>query len=192
MKNKIRKQILEARDSLMSETRLNLSKQIWQLLFSLTEYQKAQQIMIYLNFRSEVETIPFLEHLFQDQKKVYAPVTDPQNKTFTAYQLLPNMYKLVKGPYGIFQPQQIGLPLDPYLINLIIVPGAVFDLNCQRIGYGAGYYDRFIPKLSKTATIIGIAYELQIVEQIAADKHDQPMDFVITENRIIQKKLDPT
>lgn len=188
MKSKLRKEILSLRDNLTLENKSNLSRQIWMSLVTLPEYLEAKNIMTYLNFRSEVETIPFLSYLFADSKNVYSSITNPLNKILTIYPVPPILSKLEEGPYGILQPPKTEVSISPQLLDLVIVPGTVFDLNCQRIGYGAGYYDRFLPSLNPKVTIIGLAYELQLVDRIQTDKYDCPMDIVITEKRIIRQK----
>jgi len=188
MKNQLRKIILQRRDNLKPEERLSLSKQIWTSLFTLPEFLKAKHIMIYLNFGSEVETIPFIDDLFSQNKNVYAPVTNTKNKSLTIYPIIKDKTKLFKGSYGIPEPEKVNGPINPSQIDLIIVPGVVFDFDCQRIGYGTGYYDRFLQSVSPSATILGIAYDLQLVKKIKTDKHDLPMDLVVTEKRIINRK----
>jgi 5-formyltetrahydrofolate cyclo-ligase len=74
-------------------------------------------------------------------------------------------------------------------MDLAVVPGVAFDLERRRIGYGAGYYDRFLPRLRQDCLAVGVAYSLQLVENIQAGEHDIPMDAVITEDRIL---FDPT
>ena len=73
-------------------------------------------------------------------------------------------------------------------IDLIIVPGVVFDKHCNRIGFGAGYYDRFLSKRAKNTPTIGIAYDYQIIDKISIGEYDVPLDFIITEKRIIYPK----
>jgi 5-formyltetrahydrofolate cyclo-ligase len=72
-------------------------------------------------------------------------------------------------------------------IDLIIVPGVVFDEHCNRIGFGAGYYDRFLPKRAKNSSTIGLAYDYQIINKIPTGDYDIPLDFIISEKRIITK-----
>jgi len=93
---------------------------------------------------------------------------------------------LIKGFMGIPEPDASVLKrLDPVEIDLVVVPGIAFDYARCRIGYGAGYYDRFLPRLRPDCPKVGLAYEMQVVEKIPASCHDIRMDLVITERRII-------
>ena len=88
--------------------------------------------------------------------------------------------------YGILEPVKI-IEKSPNKIDLIIVPGIGFDKRGNRLGHGKGYYDKLLRKL-KTIKI-GLAFELQIVDQIPTDENDVPVDLIITEERIINLSL---
>lgn len=107
-------------------------------------------------------------------------------KKITPYYIKNLESDLVKGNFGILEPDilraEAARPTD---ISLAIVPGVAFDLNRHRIGFGKGFYDRFLPELSPDAAKIGLAYELQLVDFIEADEYDIRLDMVITEKRII-------
>jgi len=79
--------------------------------------------------------------------------------------------------------------LDIADIDLVIVPGVVFDKSGHRIGYGHGYYDRFLDnleKINKNAVKVGLAYDFQIADKVPIEKHDVPVDKIVTEKRIIR------
>ena len=84
------------------------------------------------------------------------------------------------GPFGIREP--LGKAFDPRLIEAVLVPGLVFDYKGYRIGYGKGYYDRFLPHLSDSAFICGVCYEFQVVENIFPHQHDIPMHWIVTDH----------
>lgn len=75
---------------------------------------------------------------------------------------------------------------EPSKIDVVILPGSVFDLNGGRLGYGGGYYDRFLANGAPQALRIGLAYEMQLVDEVPVMAHDQPLDYLVTEKRVIK------
>ena len=94
---------------------------------------------------------------------------------------------LVEGPYGILEPKKEKIKEISFdEIDLIIIPGIVFDLKGNRIGHGKGFYDRLLKNTK--VSIIALAFEFQIIGKIPVDKNDKPVDIIITEKRIIYCK----
>jgi len=85
------------------------------------------------------------------------------------------------GYFGILEPTK-GSTVDPCLIDIVLLPGVAFDQECYRLGYGGGFYDRFLPRLSPNAIKIGIAFGMQMVDRVPRDPHDIPLDGVCTEH----------
>ena len=75
--------------------------------------------------------------------------------------------------------------VSPDLIDVVIVPGCAFDLHRNRMGYGAGYYDRFLKLISDNCLKVGVAFDFQVMDEIPCDELDIPMDIIITEDKII-------
>ncbi|NLD47053.1 MAG: 5-formyltetrahydrofolate cyclo-ligase, partial [Clostridiaceae bacterium] len=75
--------------------------------------------------------------------------------------------------------------INPDIIDFVIVPGVVFDIKRNRIGYGAGFYDAFLKRLDPRCFKAGIAFEFQVYQQVPVEPHDVPLDTVITEERFI-------
>jgi 5-formyltetrahydrofolate cyclo-ligase len=97
-----------------------------------------------------------------------------------------NWDDLEAGAYNILEPKKESIEeVDIESIDLIIVPGVVFDIHGNRIGHGKGYYDRLL-KNSRNIPSIGLAFGLQIVENIISEQHDEKIDMIITEERIIK------
>ena len=93
---------------------------------------------------------------------------------------------LVPGYYGIPEPDpQKSLRVDPREIDAAVIPGSVFDIHGGRLGYGGGYYDRFLVNDAPQAKRIGLAFEMQVVENVPVQPHDQPLDILITEKRTV-------
>ncbi|MCX7658787.1 MAG: 5-formyltetrahydrofolate cyclo-ligase, partial [Oscillospiraceae bacterium] len=95
--------------------------------------------------------------------------------------------ELAKGCYGILEPvKELARRVPPENLDMVIVPGVAFDLKKNRIGYGGGYYDRFLKKMRFNCLKVGIAFEFQIVPEIPASENDVPVDIIVTEKRIIK------
>ncbi len=163
------------------------SRRIHKYLFQLPQLFSAKQILLYLHFRSEVETQQLLEVFIEMGKIVSVPLCHPQKHLFNAVRIQHPKTELAPGFLGILEPvPEISTTgkIDPDLIDLIIIPGSVFDLQGGRLGYGGGYYDRFLER-APGALRVALAFALQLTEKLSLQPHDQRMDFIITEQGII-------
>ncbi|MEG6520483.1 5-formyltetrahydrofolate cyclo-ligase [Desulfotomaculum sp. 1211_IL3151] len=188
-KNKIRKQVLEARSALVQAEVIEKSGQVIERLLGMNLYQGAGTIMVYLDFRNEVKTNSLIKHALGVGKRVVVPVANTVDRSMTPSQLVNYPSDLTRGSYGILEPAPDKVrPIDPWEIDFVIVPGAVFDHKGNRMGYGGGYYDRFIPRLKKGAVTVALAYELQVKQDFSnrMGQYDQPVQYIITEKRIIE------
>jgi 5-formyltetrahydrofolate cyclo-ligase len=179
-KDKVRKDILRKRDSLSKEEILEKSQRIKNILFSQKEYKQAKLIMFYLTFKSEVDTSLMIKDTFSLGKKVAVPIIE--DKTIIPVELKEKT-PLIRGKYGILEPKHKE-EINPDDIDLVIVPGVAFDIEGRRLGYGGGYYDRFLSSLNKSFTI-GLCFELQLVHRLPQQAHDIKVKEIITENRCI-------
>lgn len=184
IKETLRKKIKEKRENLSQEEKKNLSFIIREKFLSLCEIEKAQIIMSYMDFKNEVETRKINEILLQKGKKVLVPrVSDDKEKIIPVE--ITGEYK--KGKYGI--DESIGKDYLGKDIDIVIVPGIVFNKNCERIGFGKGYYDKFISEIEKTEKKIlkiSLAYDFQIDNTFKKEEHDKSVDMIVTEKRIIK------
>ena len=179
-KKKIRRRILKLRDGLSSEERGEKSKQIKKKLFTLFEFTSAKTVFFYAAKRSEVATKEMIEDALSLGKKVGLPIVRGKEIFFSQ---IFNYGKLIPSTFGILEPEEEH-PISLDRVDLIIVPGIVFDSQGNRIGFGKGFYDRFLKKIPDTFKI-GLAFEIQIVETIPKISTDIPVDKIITEKRVI-------
>ncbi len=187
-KEQMRKEGLRKRDALSEEARKEQSSQVLQQLLRTDFYKKARQLLCYVNFRSEVETTKLLQQALLDGKEVYCPRVCGREMAFYRIYALE---ELVSGSYGILEPEarEEKLLTNKMLKQaLMIMPGAVFDRQGYRIGYGAGYYDKYLSQLGAEKEQLikaAILFSIQLVPQVASEQHDSPADFLITEQEII-------
>ena len=181
MKN-LREKILQQRQQLSLEEVQQKSLQIHQQLLSFPPFQSSPEILFYYPFRQEVDLLLTLNHALKSQKKVLLPRIQPQ-KTLSIHHITNITHDLKENSLGIKEPAAHCPSFPSEKIKLILIPGVAFDLSGHRLGYGSGYYDRFLP--SHPALKVGIAYEFQILPNIIPQDHDIAMDYVITEKRVI-------
>lgn len=189
MKKKQRKAFAEKRDLISLEERMNKSNKIKELFFSLKEVWKAKKIMIYISFKSEVRTREIILDLLMRKKTVVVPVIDFK-KTKIYLSVLKNFNKeLIPNKYGIFQPlKEFVRSFNKKELDLVVVPGIAFDEKGNRVGFGKGYYDKFLSKIPKRIPVIALAFEEQVGKKISSEKHDIPVHKIVTEKRIIECK----
>lgn len=165
------------RENLSKEEVEKLSKEIQNNVLHWEKFINASTVMLYSNIRNEVITKEIIEGCFAMNKRVVLPKTIKENRDILPC-LVKESDKLNQGAYGIFEPDGSNV-IDKNEIDLVIVPGVAFDMNGDRIGHGAGYYDRFLNGYNGIKA--GICYGFQIVENAFPDKFDIKMDYLITE-----------
>lgn len=184
----LRNEKLSLRDRLSHQERFYKSEIIARRLIAHEKISEATNIFIYVSFRSEVRTIEIIEKILHSGKIVSVPVTHVKEKRMEAVHIEDMERDLVPGYCGIPEPTSERVKnnvLSPEDIDVVIVPGSVFDERGGRFGYGGGYYDRFLQAIPK-AYRIGLAYELQMIARAPLQPHDEFLDCIISEKRIIK------
>ncbi|SHI98465.1 5-formyltetrahydrofolate cyclo-ligase [Lutispora thermophila] len=186
MKSELRKKILAMRDSLTIEEIAEKSLQIKDRLINTSMYDEANHVFTFLSFNNEVMTRPIIDDCIAKNKHLYVPLCNTQIKEIVLCKFQ-GWDKLKPSKAGILEPVKNHIRIvNRSILDIAIVPGAVFDRNGNRIGYGAGYYDRFFNTLSKNILKIALCYSFQVVDSITPSKFDVPMDYIITENEVIE------
>lgn len=190
----LRKKTLLARDDLHPQERRAVSEVIIQKLLFLQEVRDRETLFIYVDFRSEVETHHCITALLKMGKRVVVPVTLVQEKRLLPVAIRDVNHDLSPGYCGIPEPLldiRKNQVITGSEIETIIVPGSVFDEQGGRLGYGGGYYDRFMALEAPRAKRIGLAFDLQVFKRLALQPHDEMLDLIVTEKRIIQGVRNP-
>ena len=182
----LRNKILGARDLLSASERQEKSSFAIQNFWSLPEMKHWSTLFIYVNFRSELETLELIYQCLSQGKRVAVPLVDASTVSMIPLLIQDPEKDLVPGYYGIPEPDpQKSLRVAAREIDAAVIPGSVFDIQGGRLGYGGGYYDRFLVNDAPQAKRIGLAFEMQVVEKVPVEPHDQPLDILITEKRIV-------
>jgi 5-formyltetrahydrofolate cyclo-ligase len=183
-KKKIRNNMLEKRNTLTSEQIESMSKQICETFVSSHEFKIAETIMIYLSFGSEVKTNYIIEYAWQCKKRIVVPSTNPTTRKLIISSI-DNYNDLEPGYMGIREPKKhLRRDISKEEINIVVVPAVAFDRKGYRLGYGGGYYDRFL--FGMTAYKTGLAFSCQIVNEVPTDWYDLPVDGIITDKEFIK------
>ena len=177
MKEGIRKDLLNKR--LKYKNAQEDSEKIIKELLSLPEIQNAHTVLIYYPHKNEVNVLPLFEILSFKGKKVLFPKTVNEELHPIHVSSLEN---LKKGNFGILEPE--GEKAEKDYIDIVIVPAVAFDKKGYRIGYGKGFYDRFLKDFKGLK--VGVAYDFQVVDQVPHHEHDIPVDIIVTPTRLIK------
>lgn len=185
-KKKLRKKMIKIRKEIPEDEVNKRSLVIKEKFVKTPDFEKANCIMAYLPFQNEVDTMPIINHAIENNKKVTTPKTYPETKHMVPALLKDLEFDLEYGNYGILEPREDRLfAADPAELDLVIVPGVAFDIDGYRLGYGGGYYDRFVSKLRKDAVLAAVSFEEQIVEKVPLERWDKQLHMIFTEKRII-------
>jgi 5-formyltetrahydrofolate cyclo-ligase len=186
MKKLLRKKVLEKRDSIPSSERKKKDALIKHRLFNLKEFKIAKTILFYASFRTEVDTFTIIEDSFKMGKTVLVPKVDKERHRLRLYEIK-NLKELSTGYIGIPEPSLPDKRLrDLNDVDLIIIPGAGFDLSGNRLGYGAGYYDILLSKIKRKIPFIALAYEEQLIDAIPSEMYDVKVDIIVTDEQVIK------
>ncbi|QUH18732.1 5-formyltetrahydrofolate cyclo-ligase [Alkaliphilus sp. B6464] len=191
MKKEIRKNILQGKDTFSNKMVREKSLAMMDTLSKIDFYKNANNVMLYISFGKEVTMKPIIDDLQNREKRVFIPVTVPATKALIVSELKSYEDDLVVGHFGIMESKEEALrPVEPSILDLVIVPGVAFDKNGYRIGYGGGYYDRFLPRLPEKTTTISLAFEMQLIDKVPTSQYDLPVQYIITEEQFIKCKKD--
>lgn len=186
-KNQLRTEALERRNDIGKRQREIWSEEIVNRIIRLPVFQKATHILSYASFRSEVITDSLHEVCWQEKKLLYLPKTEPREKRMVFYRVSKEN-PLVKGYQGIREPSggDIFAPAqkkkNEYI--LMIMPGVAFDEQGNRIGYGGGYYDRYLEQYGEyiDASVM-VAFDVQRVVSIPTEQCDKRPQWIVTDRR---------
>ncbi|SFP22048.1 5-formyltetrahydrofolate cyclo-ligase [Salibacterium halotolerans] len=181
-KKEIRRHIRNQFQHTMPEKRYKEADVVYQHLFQSSVWKEAATIAVTMSTRNEIDTEPVIKQAWKERKRTAVPKTNPLHETMTFYHI--TSFKETKQDFaGIWEPEP---DLEAYVsssdFDLIIVPGMAFDKEKYRIGFGGGYYDRFLQTVD--APTCAILYSFQFFERIPREDHDIPIDFLCVSDGI--------
>lgn len=186
MKKEFRSKVISNRKNQHPDFISKYSSIITEKLLSMECIQNAKNIMLYLDFNNEVKTDELINKLISLKKTVSSPITITKERKLVPYQITSLNDNIQISTYGIREPKKdFSNEINISDIDIVIVPAVAYDKNCYRLGYGGGFYDRFLLNLRDDAITIGIAFDIQIFDDLPKEPHDAQLDYVITETRIL-------
>ena len=172
-KNELRREMIKTRQE---KGKKEWGEKIARYIKDIEEYKKAKSVMVYMPIKNEVD----ITELCGDDKTFLTPVTKGEDMYACLLQ-----GEMANGAFNVPEPTEKTV-FDKQKIDVVIVPAVAFDKDFNRMGYGKGYYDKFLKDIS--AYKIGVCYSFQLLDTIPALKHDVKMDMIITENRIWKRE----
>lgn len=183
-KQDIRKIIKRKREEIDKQIKKELDLRIMNNFFNSDYINKSNVIFIYVNMESEINTVDIITRLLNMGKRIAVPKVLPGNKEMVALEIKSLSDLNESGAFGILEPditkKDVGDEVD-----LIILPGLAFDKRGYRIGYGGGFYDRFLQRYNNVKRV-SLCYNFQIIENIPEEDFDEAIDIIITEDKIIR------
>lgn len=179
MKKKLRKEFLALRNNLTLSYREDSTKKILNTLERLEIFKNANRIFVYISFGSEIATENFIKK-YINEKEIFVPKIINEKMALVK---LKDWNELKVGHFNVLEPTT-----NEYYngeIDLVITPSIVFDKNGYRLGYGKGYYDKYFTE-KNYKTSIGLSFDKLLQNNLPIEKHDQSVDFIITEKGIIK------
>lgn len=184
-KEEIRRKVQEARNAYPREAVLKDSLKICSSLMAMKEYKEASHVFLYMASSHEVDTAAVLKNALASGKKVYIPKVIRMG-VMEFYQIFQET-DVESGSFGILEPLE-GMPVAQVKEGFMVMPGVAFDRKLRRIGYGGGYYDRYLEQVEEGAMFkAALAFDFQVFPSIPAQAWDIPIDGLITPTMVMLK-----
>ncbi len=187
-KQLFRKKYMQIRDGLPAEARQKCSLRICEIVAETPEFKNCDVLLCYSPIRTEVDVLRLFDIALSDGKTVGFPRVDGDEMEFYA---VSDRTELSPGTFGVLEPEASDeKKIDPSKTNtLMIVPGLAFDKTGNRLGYGKGFYDRYLKKYPGGIVTMAVCFEKQVAEAVPHDTGDIPVDFLVTINGVSDCRL---
>lgn len=182
-KEALRKRVAALRRTLVASTRAGYASAMTAHLVALPAFVDARVLLAYSALRFEMDPRGAVEQAWALGKQVALPRTLPETRALSLHAYRAGD-ELRESGFVIQEPLPEAPLVEPEQVQLVLVPGLAFDLRGHRLGFGQGFYDRLLPRLT-CAVRVGLCYELSLLAEVPNAPHDAPVDFVITERRVI-------
>ena len=156
-------------------------------LETIPEFSKAETISIYISKKQEVKTEDLIKEKLTQGRTIVVPLVDEGSSNLRFSQIRSFEEELEGGNFGVLEPKdefrRIRSGLD---VDVVLVPGVVWSEKGYRIGYGRGYYDRYLTDLGRKVPTIGLSFEFQLLPETPIEQQDVPVQIITTERRVIR------
>jgi len=183
VKKELRTRMKSVRRAMPAEARKLRSDAIAHKILALPEWKNARTVSLYIAMRDEIDVTLLIDDAVASKKTIALPRVDDQTDLLELHAWAPGI-PLHASAFGVEEPAA-SLPIVPDLdVDLVIVPALAIDETGHRIGYGAGYYDRLLPRLTQ-AVRVGVAFDFQLIAEVPAEPTDVPVHAVVTDARVV-------
>jgi 5-formyltetrahydrofolate cyclo-ligase len=178
-KQRYRRMMRERLEAMTAEEFQVCNRELRRRFWGLQPVKNAGLVMLYYSIHREVETISLIEEFFRAGQRVALPVCAPERELIVKE--IRDLSEVQKsGRYGLSEPIPGTPEVESAAIDLIVLPGLAFDRAGNRLGHGAGYYDRFLRRAPQSLYKLGLAYGFQVVERLPVQKHDIKVNGLLT------------
>lgn len=182
-KKEWRKEILSLLNGIDGTVKKEMAKSLHNFLYEQPEWKTAKVLGTTISTKNEIDTYAIIEKAWEHGKQVVVPKCVPEKKQLSFYQIT-SFDDLEDSYFNLREPiPHLTRQVSPSQIDLLLVPGVVFDRTGYRIGHGGGYYDRFLK--GKNFLTASLCFNLQVINEIPKEVHDIPVKKIITENGVI-------
>lgn len=185
-KRRLRVETIAAILQLSDSDREAQERRIMGRLAELPSYRRAETVLLYIKaFPEEIDVSPLIADALKAGKRLICPRVDREAWSLTLHEIRDPAADLRAGTLGIPEPRPEAPTVDPEALDWALAPGVAFDASCNRVGRGAGHYDRLLPKLRKEVEAWAAAFDVQVVDDLPAEPHDAPLTGVVTATRVL-------
>lgn len=187
MKQAIRQRIIAGREQLPATLRARFSAEISGRITQLARYRTTHTVLGYMNFGAELDTDHFVQQVLADGKQLLLPRVNRATKELDVYRVTDLQHDLAPGMWGIREPIPERCERVDALkqVDFILLPGVAFGLDGARLGYGCGFYDKLLARMTHHAALVAAAFSMQIVENIPQEDTDRKVHWLVTEHETI-------
>lgn len=186
MKKELRLQTLAMLDQIRAEEFNRHASLLHEHVLQLSEWKQAKTIALTMSRGKEIPTMPLIEKAWEEGKTVCIPTCFPKTKEMVFYEYTPET-KMTSSYFGLLEPDPLeSTVVHKEAIDLIIVPGVCFDQRGYRIGYGGGYYDRYLADYH--GITLALSLSVQQVDHLPAEPHDIPVSIMVSEKGAFYQK----
>ena len=187
IKQSIRKTIIALREQLPADLRAAHSVAITERLLQLPEYRQADTVLGYMNFGSEFASALWVARVLADGKRLVLPKVNCQRNELDLYRVDDLESQLAAGLWGIAEPvpERCERVIDLNEVEFALLPGVAFARDGARLGYGGGYYDKLLARMTHSPALVAAAFALQVVQDVPQEATDVRVEWLVTEQGII-------
>lgn len=188
-KTSLRRTLLRCRGEMEPGAWRQASRSAQERLLNLDLFAQAGCIALYAPIRNEIDTALLHAEAIRNGKRVFYPRICGEEMLFAE---VTDRTPLEPGAFGIPEPCAVGRGYPADIADLLVIPGVAFDHVGHRIGFGKGYYDRCLARLSRPVALVGLCHDFQLLERLPAEGHDIRMQYVVTDQRLIDSRNRPS